>query len=96
LRKPVQTTLETTALIPFERVRVALAEDAGAIASAFGDEVKQALGVDQPRTPEKAAMWSEDPDYQQWAEEQRERAQQLANAGVADPARLAVEVREPP
>ena len=94
LREPIERTLETTAQVDYGRVVVALEADADALAEKYHVQVLKALGTAPPRTPEREAMWTNDPDYQAYQKQQRERAIQLAEGFGHDPDRLTAEVRE--
>ena len=93
LRAPVERTLETKARIEFGRVVAALEADAEALAEKHHGQVQRALGITRPRTPLREAMWTEEPEYQEWQKQERQRARELAEAGH-DPNQLAREVRE--
>ncbi len=66
---------------------------AGALAERYHLQVQQALGTAPPRTPERQAMWTEEPEYQEWAKQERERAIKLAEEQWRDPNRLAADLR---
>ena len=70
----------------------ALEADADALAEKHNADVQRALGTAPPRTPLTEAMWTSEPEYQEWQKQERERARKLAE--FHDPNVLAAEVRE--
>ncbi|MEO5576784.1 MAG: hypothetical protein ABIR67_01575 [Gaiellaceae bacterium] len=89
---PVKKALGTNARVEYAALVQALNEDARAIAEAFSDAQKGQLGIAEPRSPEKEALWDDDPDNVAWKRRELERARQLAE--WHDPERLAAEVRD--
>lgn len=81
LLEPVRRTLGTKARLDYAAVLAALEEDANALAEAYAEPVKQALGTAKPADPTKVGKWWDDPndhDLAAWKREQLERARQLA------------------
>jgi hypothetical protein len=92
LREPVEKTLGTRARIEYEWLCRVLEKDVSALASAFSRDQKRRLGVAQPRTPVREAMWDSDPDNVAWKKAELERARRLAE--WHDPALVAAEIRD--
>jgi DNA repair exonuclease SbcCD ATPase subunit len=96
LAAPLKRSLNTTSLLDYAALLAALEEDANALAEAFAEPVKQALGTAKPADPTKAAKWWDDPndtDLIEWKKQQLEHARRLAGWGHSSD-QLANEIRE--
>jgi hypothetical protein len=62
LRKPVESTLGTSARVEYARLLEAAESDANVLAGAFNRVQKQKLGIAEPRTPHREPMWFDDPN----------------------------------
>jgi len=92
LKEPVKRAFGTDARIEYAAVLQALEEDAGAIAEAFSSNQKAKLGIVEPRSPLREALWDSDPENIAWKRAEFERARQLGE--WHDPELLAAEVRD--
>jgi hypothetical protein len=87
LLKPVAATLGVTQQVAIASVFDALRADADTITERLTVEQRKELGLGAAPTPEREAMWHDDPAYQEWAKEQRERLNEMAK-WAATPAQL--------
>jgi hypothetical protein len=81
--KPVRETLGLMQQVPVRSVFEALKADAATIAERLTPEQKKMLGTAPAATPQRQAMWHDDPAYQEWAKGQRERLNDMAKWAAA-------------
>jgi hypothetical protein len=93
LMEPVRRATGSTSRIEYAAIIALLEEDAGTLAEAFSRAQKEQLGIPEPRTPLKEALWDSDPANVAWKREELERARRLAE-WHPNPAEVAAEVRE--
>ena len=96
LQAPVKRTLGVKAQLPITAIYEALTADAATIAERLTPEQREELGVGPQATPEKQAMWHEDPRYKEWtAAKQRELNEKAPwAAGPAQLRNMAEEMRD--
>jgi len=96
LQGPVKRTLGLVTQLPVTAIHEALRADAATIAERLTPEQRKELGVGPQATPEREAMWSEDPRSKEWAAAKQRELNEMSRwaAGPAQLREMAQEMRD--